>query len=106
MSRSKIKVVVFVFFNWKGIVLHEFVPHGQMVNKRLYHEVLWRLKDAVHRKRPELWEKETWLLHHDNALTRVAPHPQLSGKTSYIRWAPSTLFSGLRPSRLYLVSRT
>ena len=31
MSRSKIKVVLVVFFDWKGIIHYEFVPHGQMV---------------------------------------------------------------------------
>ena len=36
MSRSKIKVVLFVFFNWKGIVHYELVPRGHMVNKQLY----------------------------------------------------------------------
>jgi len=56
MSWSKIKVMLVVFFDWKGIVSHEFVPHGQMVNKQLYQEVLAHLKDAVHRNRPELWE--------------------------------------------------
>ena len=34
--------------------------------------------------------------------SRVAPHPQLSGKTSEIRCAPSTLFSGLSPSKFFL----
>ena len=34
--------------------------------------------------------------------SRVAPHPQLSGKTSDIRCAPSTVFSRLSPSRLFL----
>jgi len=33
MSRSKIKVLLVVFFDWKGIVHHEFVPRGHMVNK-------------------------------------------------------------------------
>jgi len=56
MSRSKIKVLLVVFFDWKGIVHHEIVPHGQMVNKTLYQEVLARLRNAVRRKRPELWE--------------------------------------------------
>jgi len=56
-----------VFFDWKGIVHHEFVPRGQMVNKQLYWEVLACLRDAVCRKRPELWENQTWMLHHDNA---------------------------------------
>ena len=35
MSQSKIKVMLGVFFDWKGIVHHEFVPRGQMVNKQL-----------------------------------------------------------------------
>jgi len=82
-----------VFFDWKGIVHHEFVPCGQMVNKQLYQEVLERLRDAVCRKRPELWENQTWTLHHDNSPahmsllirsylakheTSVVPHPPYS----------------------------
>ena len=59
MSRSKIKVMLVVFFDWKGIVLHEFVPRGQVVNKQLYQEVLACLRDAARRKSPELWENET-----------------------------------------------
>jgi len=39
------------------------------------------------------------------ASLRVAPHPQLSGKTSDIHCAPSTLFSGLSPSRLFPLSK-
>jgi len=45
---------LFVFFDWKGIVHHEFVSRGQMVNKQLCQEVLARLMDAVRKKRPEL----------------------------------------------------
>ena len=56
-----------VFFDWKGIVYHEFVPRGQVVNKQLYQEVSARLRDAVRRKRPEFWTNQTWMLHHDNA---------------------------------------
>ena len=44
------------FFNCKGIVHHEFVPRGQMVNKQLYQEVLARMRDAVRRKRPDCGE--------------------------------------------------
>jgi len=73
MSQSKIKVLLVVFFDWKGNVHHEFVPHGQMVNKQLYHEVLARLRDAACRKRPELWENQTWILHHNNAPAHVSP---------------------------------
>jgi len=55
MSRSKIKVILVVFFDRKAIFHHEFVPRGQMVNKQFYQEVLARLREAVRRKRPELW---------------------------------------------------
>ena len=93
MSRSKINVMLVVFFNWKGIVHHGFIPRDQMVNKQLYHEVLARLRDAVRRKRPELRENQTWMLHHDIApahasllirsylakhQTSVVPHPPYS----------------------------
>jgi hypothetical protein len=47
---------------WKGIVYR-----GQMVNKQLCKEVLGHLRDDVRRKRPELWENQIWVLHHDNA---------------------------------------
>ena len=92
-SRSKIKVLLVVFFDWKSIGHHEFVLHGQMVNKQLYQEVLTLLRNAVHRKRPELWEDQTWMLHHNNASahvsllirsylakhkTSVVPHPPYS----------------------------
>jgi len=53
MSWSKIKMLV-LFFHWKGVVHHEFVPPGQMVNKQLYQDVLACLRDAVCRKKPEL----------------------------------------------------
>jgi len=61
MSQSKIKVMLVVFFDWKGIVHHEFVPRGQMVNIQLYQEVLVHLRDAVRRKRSELRENQTWI---------------------------------------------
>jgi len=67
MSRSKIKVMLVVFFDCKVIFHREFVPRGRMVNKQLHQEILARLRDAVHRKRPELWENQTLVLHHDNA---------------------------------------
>jgi len=59
MSWSKMTVMLVVFFDYKGIVHHEFVPHGQMANKQLYQEVLAHLRDAVLRVRPELWENQT-----------------------------------------------
>ena len=93
MSRSKIKVTLVVFFDWKSIVHHEFVPRGQMINKQLYQEVLARLRNAVRRKGPELWENQTWMLHHDKAPAHASLHIR-----SYL--------GKLSPSRLFPVSQT
>ena len=52
MSQSKIKVLLVDSSDLNGIVNHEFVPRGQMVNKQLYQEVLVRLRDAVAQEEP------------------------------------------------------
>jgi hypothetical protein len=44
-----------VFFDCKGIIHHEFLLHGQMVNKEYYLMVLKRLREAMKRKRSDLW---------------------------------------------------
>jgi hypothetical protein len=36
------------------------------VNQHYYLEILTRLREAVHQRRPELWP-DAWILHHDNA---------------------------------------
>src|SRR5215469_3884082 len=55
------------FFDWKGIVHHEFVLRGETVNKEFYLKVMKRLREAVRRKSPEAWTNKTWMLYHDNA---------------------------------------
>jgi len=67
MSRSKIKLIMGVFLDWKAIEVMRFVARGEMVNKQLYQELLAVLRVAVCRKGPELWENEISILHHDNA---------------------------------------
>ncbi|GFV68020.1 protein GVQW3 [Trichonephila clavipes] len=48
--RSKIKVMLIVFFDADGIVHHEYAPQGQTVNKEFYLDVMRRLQEAVRRK--------------------------------------------------------
>jgi transposase len=55
-----------VFFDWQGVIHYEFGPRGQTVNKEFYVAILKRLKEAVRRKRPQLWTNQSWVLHHDN----------------------------------------
>lgn len=66
-SRSKIKVMLIVFFDIRGLVHHEFVPTGQTVNKEYYLSVLRRLREKIRHKRPELWANNSWIFHDDNA---------------------------------------
>ena len=46
---------------------HEYAPEGQTINKEYNLEVLRRLRDAVRRKRTDMWTGKNWQLHHDNA---------------------------------------
>jgi len=39
-----------VFFDCEGIIHHEFLPYGQIVNKEYYLKVIKRLRGAVGRK--------------------------------------------------------
>jgi len=64
---SNVKVLLTVFLNSHGVVVHEYAPQGQTVTKQYYEGVLCRLRNAVWHKRPDLWAAETWQLHHDNA---------------------------------------
>jgi len=58
--RSQVKVMLTVFFDSSGVVHHEYAPHGQTITKEYYLEVLRRLRDALRRKRPNLWATKTW----------------------------------------------
>ena len=67
LFKSKIKVMLIVFFDVHGIVHLEFLPQGQTTNQNVYKDILRRLMRSVREKRRELWETKSWLLHHDNA---------------------------------------
>jgi histone-lysine N-methyltransferase SETMAR len=53
------------------IVRFEFLEQGRTVNQHFYLEILARLREAVRRRRPQLWP-DAWILHHDNALVHDA----------------------------------
>ena len=70
--RSKVKVMLIVFFDMESIVHYEYVPQGQTVNQQFYLQVLKLLRLAVSRKRPQKWAEGTWAQHHDNAPAHTA----------------------------------
>ena len=59
--------MLIVFFDYEGVVHHEYAPTGQAINKEYYVQILKRLPEAVRRKRPHFWSSGDGLLHHDNA---------------------------------------
>ncbi|CAH2087363.1 unnamed protein product [Euphydryas editha] len=72
-SKSKIKVMLTVFFDHRGVVHSEFLPTGPTVNKEYYLSVMRHLREAIRKKRPKLWADNSWLLvHHDNAPSHTA----------------------------------
>jgi len=64
--------MIITFFDVKGIVDKEFVPTGQTMNSGFYCDVLRRLRENVRRRRPKIWREQTWLLHHDKALSHTS----------------------------------
>ena len=46
-----------------------WVPHGQIVDKEYYLEVLMEFRKRFRRERPELFKSGQWHLHQDNAPT-------------------------------------
>ena len=81
------------FFDSKGIIYINWVPHGQMVNKEYYVGVLREFRKRFRHKRAELFKSGQWHLHQDNAPThksimvtsyltemgiKTVPHPPYS----------------------------
>jgi hypothetical protein len=64
--------VLITFFDIMGIFHFELIPQGQTVNQAYYVEILKRLHETLHRKRPKLWPHD-WILHHDNVRAHNVP---------------------------------
>jgi hypothetical protein len=62
----KFKVMLAMLWDSQGVLLAHFQKPGGNVNSALYCEVLWKLWDAIRRKRQGELARGV-LLHHDNA---------------------------------------
>lgn len=70
---SNVKVLLIVFFDYHGIVYHEFLPHGVTVSNEYYFCLLRRLCQTIRTaiKQPDLWKDNSWKLHHDSAPAHI-----------------------------------
>ena len=67
MQKRKLKTLLICFFEQEGIVQREFAPPGMTVNADFYCDVLRRLRENVRSKRPQKWQNQNLIIHHDNA---------------------------------------
>ena len=67
------KVLLSVWWDYKGIVYFELLPPNRTINSVVYIEQLTKLNNAVEEKRPELINRKGVVFHHDNA----RPHTSL-----------------------------
>jgi [histone H3]-lysine36 N-dimethyltransferase SETMAR len=87
------KVMLCIWWDWKGVVHYEVLPPGLTMNSVLYCKQLDRLEERIQKTRPELANRKGVVFHHDNArphtskMTRqkllelgyeVLPHPPYS----------------------------
>ncbi|GFR67738.1 histone-lysine N-methyltransferase SETMAR, partial [Elysia marginata] len=70
-QRSPAKVMATVFWDAKGMVLSDILPHGQCINSVQYCSTLDRLLCAIRRKRPGLLRMGV-VLQHNNATPHLA----------------------------------
>ncbi|XP_015189019.1 PREDICTED: histone-lysine N-methyltransferase SETMAR-like [Polistes dominula] len=75
------KVMLCVWWDWKGIVYYELLSPGQMIDSNLYCQQLDKVHQAIEIKRPELINSEGIVFHHDNArsYTSLETHQKLRG---------------------------
>lgn len=66
-AKSKIKVLLVVFFDCHGLIHYEFAQPGQKMNSHFYLQVLRNLYESIRQKRWSEWKSNSWKLHHDNA---------------------------------------
>ncbi|GFW41840.1 histone-lysine N-methyltransferase SETMAR [Trichonephila clavipes] len=66
------KVLLCIWWDWRGIICYELLPYGQTLNSHLYCQQLDRLKLAIDQKRPELDNRRGVVFHQDNARTHTS----------------------------------
>lgn len=75
------KVMLSVWWDYKGIVYFELLPKNQTINSDVYCRQLTKLDEEIKKKRPELANRKGVIFHHDNA----RPHTSLVTRQKLLR---------------------
>jgi len=59
--------MLYVWWDWKGIVHYELLPSDQTIDSNLYCQQLEELRQAIERKRPKLINRKDVVFYQDNA---------------------------------------
>lgn len=73
------KVMLSVWWDFKGIVLFELLPDNTTINSEVYCHQLDKLNDSLKQKRPELIDRKDIVFHQDNA----RPHTSLVTRQNF-----------------------
>jgi len=65
------KIMLCVWWDWKGILYYELLPKNEMINSKKYCSQLDELKTAIEQKRPEIAKRKGIVFHQDNARPHV-----------------------------------
>ncbi len=71
---TKKTTMLICFFDFEGILHHEFVPQKQRVKSEYNAQVLARLREKIWKKRPTLWKDNSYFILHNNAPIHTAHH--------------------------------
>lgn len=100
------KSMITVFFNAKGVVLSEFLPQGETIDTDAYCATLKRLKEAIRKKRKDLWLGRKFILHHDNASPHTSAPTLALIRESAINMLPHPPYSpDLAPCNFFIFPR-
>ncbi len=66
------KTMMEVFFDDQGMVHLEFLPPKMTVTAKVYIGILARLREAIRRKRPAIWNDNSYRILHDNVPAHTA----------------------------------
>jgi hypothetical protein len=92
-AKSKVKSMLIIFFDIKGIVRKKFVLAGQTVNFTYYCNVLRLLRENVRIFRPELWRQKLVVASRQRTVSDFPFHQAIFDKKKIDCLPPILLFS-------------